>query len=109
MSKRLSASRLASAPHARHAMEPPLQHPRSVPIFEDGARAGELLDQPFEEGSRDEIDPDLRQRLISEAAFELYRQRGFQNGYDMDDWLQAEAQVDHLLLRSPDEDQGGEA
>jgi len=55
-------------------------------------------DQPFEEGVHDMIDADLRHRLISEAAFEIYTQRGFVDGYDVDDWLSAEAQVDHLLL-----------
>jgi len=55
-------------------------------------------DQPFEEGAHDSIDPDLRHRLISEAAFDLYAQRGFADGFDVEDWLSAEAQVDHLLL-----------
>ena len=55
-------------------------------------------DQPFEEGVHDMIDPDLRHRLISEAAFELYTRRGFVDGYDVEDWLSAEAQVDHFLL-----------
>ena len=55
-------------------------------------------DQPFEEGAHDSLDPDLRHRLISEAAFELYTQRGFVDGFDVEDWLSAEAQVDHLLL-----------
>lgn len=55
-------------------------------------------DQPFEEGAHDMIDPDLRHRLISEAAFEMYARRGFVDGYDVEDWLSAEAQVDHLLL-----------
>ena len=55
-------------------------------------------DQPFAEGAHDEIDPDLRQRMISEAAYHLYEARGYTDGYDLDDWLQAEAAVDHLLL-----------
>ena len=55
-------------------------------------------DQPFEEGVHDAIDPDLRHRLISEAAYDLYTQRGYVDGFDVEDWLSAEAQVDHLLL-----------
>jgi len=55
-------------------------------------------DQPFEEGAHDSLDPDLRHRLISEAAFDLYARRGFVDGFDVEDWLSAEAQVDHLLL-----------
>jgi hypothetical protein len=57
-------------------------------------------DQAFAEGARDSIEPDLRHRLISEAAFDLYAKRGFVDGYDQEDWLSAEAQVDHLLLYS---------
>jgi len=96
MNKRSNISALAAAhPHAALRTA---EHPGSVPIFESAAETGDALDQPFEEGSRDQIDPDLRHRLISEAAFELYKQRGYESGYELDDWLQAEAQVDHLLL-----------
>ena len=31
--------------------------------------------------------------IIRQRAYELYEQRGFEHGHDMDDWLQAEAQV----------------
>ena len=55
-------------------------------------------DQPFAEGALDAIDPDLRHRMISEAAYRYYGERGYEEGYDVDDWLQAEADVDHLLL-----------
>ena len=55
-----------------------------------------MPDTPFEEGVHDALDPDLRHRMISEAAHHLYAQRGYADGYDLDDWLQAEAQVDHM-------------
>lgn len=54
---------------------------------------------PFEEGAHDALDPDLRHRMISEAAYHLYAERGYADGYDLDDWLQAEAQVDHIAIR----------
>ncbi len=57
-----------------------------------------LPDQPFAEGAQDAIDPDLRHRLISETAYGHYIERGYAEGYDVDDWLLAEAEVDHLLL-----------
>jgi hypothetical protein len=44
------------------------------------------------------LDADLRHRLISETAYHLYAQRGYADGYDLDDWLQAETQVDHIAL-----------
>lgn len=57
-----------------------------------------LPDQPFAEGAKDAIDPDLRHRLISETAYWHYVEPNYADGYDLDDWLQAEAEVDHLLL-----------
>lgn len=55
-------------------------------------------DTPFAEGNQDEIGAQLRHRLISEAAYARYCARGYADGYDLDDWLEAEAAVDHLRL-----------
>src|SRR2546425_11778496 len=44
-----------------------------------------------------DIDPDLRHRMISETAYQFYAQRGYVDGYELDDWLKAEAEVDRLL------------
>jgi Protein of unknown function (DUF2934) len=46
---------------------------------------------------QDEVDRDLRHRLISEAAYKLYAHRGYIDGFALADWLQAEAEVDQLL------------
>ena len=78
-------------------------HPRSVPIIDPEIESEELPDQPFAEGGQDVLDADLRHRMISEAAFHRYAQRGYADGYDIDDWLQAEAEVDHLLVNRTDE------
>jgi hypothetical protein len=78
-------------------------HPQEVPNVEPETDVERVPDQPFEEGARDTIDPDLRHRLISDAAYRHYAERGYEDGYDLDDWLQAEAEVDHVLLNpSPD-------
>ncbi|HEX6136896.1 MAG TPA: DUF2934 domain-containing protein [Casimicrobiaceae bacterium] len=74
------------------------RHPHSVPVLESEDEAAEMPDQPFAEGARDPLDPDLRHRMVSEAAYRRYSGRGYTDGYDLDDWLQAEADVDHLLL-----------
>ena len=102
MNRRVSASR--PDPAKTHHPDPAYHagHPRTVAILED-AELEAQVDQPFEEGSHDQINADLRHRLISETAFELYQRRGFADGYDLDDWLQAEEQVDHLLLQRPTE------
>ncbi len=47
-------------------------------------------------GAQEEMDHDLRHRMISEAAYQLYAQRGYVDGFELDDWLEAEAMVDRL-------------
>ncbi len=73
-------------------------HPHEVPNVEPETDVERVPNQPFEEGVHDMIDPDLRHRLISETAYRHYAERGYEDGYDLDDWLQAEAEVDHVLL-----------
>ena len=89
-----------SRPRLQKKPAPNLKVAPAETLAEPPASVGTVSepDQPFEEGVHDMIDPDLRHRLISEAAFELYTRRGFADGYDVEDWLSAEAQVDHLLL-----------
>lgn len=40
-----------------------------------------------------------RHRLIAEAAYYRALARGFTPGGEVDDWVQAEAEVDHVLTR----------
>jgi Protein of unknown function (DUF2934) len=35
--------------------------------------------------------------MISEAAYNLYEQRGYVDGFERDDWFQAEAEVGRIL------------
>ena len=44
-----------------------------------------------------QISPDLRQQMISEAAYLRAEQRGFSPADPLDDWLAAEREVDLLL------------
>jgi Protein of unknown function (DUF2934) len=74
------------------------KHPQSVSVLARDNEGGSMPDQPFAEGTQDSIDPDLRHRMISEAAYQRYVQRGYADGNDLDDWLQAEADVEHVLL-----------
>jgi hypothetical protein len=43
------------------------------------------------------VDAQTRHRMISEAAYRLYAQRGGVEGFALEDWLQAEAEVDRQL------------
>jgi hypothetical protein len=88
-------TRRTKASQSRH---PGSKHPHGVSILAPEDEAGQVLDQPFAEGAQDAIDPDLRHRMISEAAYHRYVERGYADGYDLDDWLRAESDVEHLLL-----------
>jgi len=40
-----------------------------------------------------------RQEQIRRRAYELFEQRGRENGHELDDWLQAKAEVTHQTER----------
>jgi hypothetical protein len=88
----------------RTARKPPparprTTRPRDVAITPDDNPADEELDPSSAQGVQDQIDPELRHRMISEAAFARYAARDYADGYDFEDWLEAEAAVDQMLQR----------
>jgi hypothetical protein len=44
-----------------------------------------------------EISPDARRAMIAEAAYLRAERRGFVPGYELEDWIAAESEVDSLL------------
>lgn len=46
---------------------------------------------------RPNVPADERQRYVAEAAYYIALQRGFADDRQLDDWLQAEAQIERLL------------
>lgn len=44
--------------------------------------------------------PEDRQSLIARAAYFLAERRHFQPGHELEDWLEAEAEVDRRLARA---------
>jgi predicted acyl esterase len=100
MTKHSETKRTESKPKTRRTREPvgAMTRPHDIPVIAPVAEVDRVPDQPFAEGAHDAIDSDLRQRMISETAYRLYAERGYTDGYDVDDWVQAEAEVDHLLL-----------
>jgi hypothetical protein len=50
----------------------------------------DLPEASFRETDILEANPE---ELIRRRAYELYEQRGMQNGFEVEDWLQAEAEV----------------
>jgi len=47
------------------------------------------------------LSPEERRRMIAETAYYLAERRAFQGGDPVRDWLDAEAQIDEALTRSP--------
>ncbi len=92
--------RQARPTHAAQRLRWMPYRPETVPIVEiDDAD----LDQPFAEGARDALDADLRHRIVSEAAYHHLAGRGYDEAGEIEDWLEAEAEVDHVLAnRQPE-------
>lgn len=53
--------------------------------------------QPAREAAYGEVTPEQRHSMIAEAAYHRAERRGFEPGYELDDWLAAEKEVDALL------------
>lgn len=54
--------------------------------------------------SEQKVSPGQRQQMIAEAAYFRAERRGFRGGDAMDDWREAEAEVDARLRRAEDEE-----
>lgn len=67
------------------------------PLSETGTHSGPDISLTASEDVRRK----QRQRMIAETAYYRAQQRGFQGGDPLDDWLQAEAEIDHRLLGTP--------
>ena len=47
--------------------------------------------------ARNLVGPERRQNMIAEAAYYRAQRRNFEPGYELDDWLDAEAEIDAAL------------
>jgi Protein of unknown function (DUF2934) len=47
------------------------------------------------------LDPAQREALIRLAAYSFYERRGFVGGHELEDWLQAEMEVDRQAVAPP--------
>jgi hypothetical protein len=45
----------------------------------------------------DDVKRDLRHLMISQAAYQIYAQRGYVDGFELADWFEAEAEIDRVL------------
>jgi hypothetical protein len=56
--------------------------------------------QGFGSQARAEISAEELRKLIAEAAYYRAKERGFAPGYEVEDWVQAEAEVKRLIGRT---------
>lgn len=49
--------------------------------------------------ARKAVDPEVRRRMIAEAAYYIAEKRGFIHGHHDGDWAEAERQIDALLMK----------
>ena len=55
----------------------------------------------FTDNARADVSAGELRKLISEAAYYRAKQRGFAPGHELEDWIQAEAEVMGRIGRSP--------
>ena len=68
--------------------------PAKAPKTAKPAEAGKAgIKSTISSNARAEMSPDELRKLVSEAAYYRAKQRGFTPGHEMEDWIQAEAEV----------------
>jgi hypothetical protein len=76
----------------------PRQSPSAAPKPESKAGAprrptGEQRGAPMASNIRGELSPEETRRLIAEAAYYRAKERGFEPGHELEDWVEAESEV----------------
>jgi hypothetical protein len=80
---------------ARQASEPFIQDVAHYPA----ARQSASVQRLGADSRAPSIGDEERLRMIREIAYSFYERRGFIQGHDLEDWLEAEAYVDGMLSR----------
>ena len=80
-------------PHSQTVQSKPPKHLPPTP----GRRSPRVGNSDASESAPTPVDPIRRHRLIAEAAYYRAEKRGFANGSELQDWLEAESEVSKLL------------
>jgi len=75
----------------------PTLQPLDTPAAPHSSAAADLHPNSIVTRASAFIEPHRRQAMVAEAAYFLAERRAFDPGHDVDDWLQAEQQIDRLL------------
>lgn len=63
------------------------------------AKPAPVAAKPAPAASKAKIDPEVRRRMIAEAAYYIAEKRGFIHGHHDADWAEAERQIDAKLAK----------
>jgi len=80
-------------PHSQTVQPRPAKHPPPIP----GRRSPRAGNSDASKSAPSAIDPVRRHKLIAEAAYYRAEKRGFTIGSELQDWLEAEAEISKLL------------
>lgn len=82
---------------AQSAVEHADPMPKPESLLQGATQAGPLPEQvkaKKKAKKAEPVDPDVRHAMIAQRAYFIAQTRGFTGDYSMDDWLQAEAEID---------------
>jgi hypothetical protein len=87
-----------AAPHVTTTR--PTSRKRPVPAAAGAARKAEpgiVAERAYVATQGEIVDPERKRQMIAEAAYYRAEQRGFAPGGELQDWLEAEAQMEAWL------------
>jgi len=85
------------------------RNPQPDPATAGDASAEGAPDAPATEARVWQDDPETREALIRLAAYSFYERRGFIDGHELEDWLQAEMEIDRRAAAVAGADESGPA
>ena len=83
--------------------------PDPDPAASGDASAEGAPDAPATEARAWQDDPETRDALIRLAAYSFYERRGFIDGHELEDWLQAEMEIDRRAAAGAGTEEPGPA
>ena len=64
-----------------------------------GGKGGYVSEMASQTAKDRALDPQVREVMIAEAAYYCAEKRGFVPGHELEDWLEAEAQIEVALRK----------
>lgn len=75
---------------------PTLLRKTGEPTLNDASKPNSML-----RSSATLITPEMRRLMVTEAAYYIAENRGFESGHEVEDWLLAEKQIETVLAAPP--------